>query len=84
MSDDIVGWELHDGRLVCVDCLTAYEEGEESTPVCYYHPKAEEPCDDCGLRLDGEPTLTDGDSWEDTHPERPRDTALIGCCRRER
>ncbi len=84
MSADIVGYDLHDGRLVCEDCATAFEEDELEAPVCYYHPKAEEPCDVCGLRLDGEPVSEDGDTWEDAHPERPHDTALIGCCRRGR
>ena len=85
MSTDIVGYELHDGRLVCEDCATAYEVDELELPVCYYHPKAEEPCDVCGLRLDGEPNERsfNEDTWEDAHPERPHDTALIGC-RRDR
>jgi hypothetical protein len=75
-TDDVVGYELHDGRLICADCLTAYDEGEEETPVYYYQPRAEDVCDDCGLRLDGEPNEETG--TEEAWPERPHDLALCG------
>ena len=78
MSTDIVGYDLHDGRLVCEDCATAFEEDELEAPICYYHPKAEEPCDVCGLRLDGEPNDATFAGDDEAWPERPHDTALCG------
>ena len=76
-SRDAVGFELHDGRIICCDCFSDEHQTDEAENVIrYWHPKAEDTCGDCGLRLDGEPNEASG--AEDVWPERPTNPGLWG------